>query len=79
MQQMPVRGPRKGRWRMIAGGKREPTPEETAAIAAALAAITSAAPKRAAPAGRRRGGWADRTAGLRRPLRAGVEAWRHFR
>jgi len=59
-------------------GKREPTPEETAAIVAALTALTSAAP-RVEPAGRRRGGWADRSAGLRRPLRAGIGAWRQHR
>jgi len=62
--------------RIVAGG--EPTAEELAALVVAVAAATrSAAGADPAPADRRRGGWADRSAGLRRPLRAGAGAWRH--
>ncbi len=62
--------------RVVGGG--EPTPEQLAAL---VLAVTAAAAQAAAiapvdPAGRRRGGWADRSAGLRSPLRAGVGAWR---
>ena len=61
--------------RIVRGGN--PTPAELAAVVlavtAAAAAVTSGE-----EAGRRRGGWADRSAGLRQPLRGGVAAWRHF-
>jgi len=68
--------PAPGELRVVAGG--EPTPEELAALVLALAAATAAAARRETQAGRQRGGWADRSAGLRRPLRAGVGAWRAY-
>jgi len=61
--------------RVVGGG--EPTPEELAALVLAVMAVQAAAQRRDAQAGRQRRGWADRSAGLRRPLRAGVGAWRH--
>jgi len=60
--------------RVVAGG--EPTPEELAALVLAVSAAARGATGAADPAGRRRGGWADRSAALRRPLRAGIGAWR---
>jgi hypothetical protein len=51
----------------------DPTPEELAAVIAVLTARrveTPASPPRPA------GGWADRTAGLRRVLAAGAGSWR---
>jgi hypothetical protein len=65
--------------RVVAGG--QPAPDELAALVVAVAAVTAEA-ERAADAdaaGRRRGGWADRSHGLRRPLRAGLGAWRASR
>lgn len=64
--------------RIVGGG--EPTAEELAALTIAVAAAPAARAAGTQPAGepgRRRGGWADRSAGLRRPLRAGAGAWRH--
>ncbi|MBV9097429.1 MAG: acyl-CoA carboxylase subunit epsilon [Frankiaceae bacterium] len=63
--------------RVVGGGV--PTEVELAALVVAVAAATQGAeaPSTAA-SDRRRGGWADRSAGLRRPLRAGVSAWRHY-
>jgi hypothetical protein len=61
--------------RIVRGG--EPAPTELAALVLAVTAAAAAAPAPAAvEAGRQRGGWADRSAGLRRPLRAGSGAWR---
>jgi hypothetical protein len=64
--------------RIVRGG--EPAPDELAAlvlaVTAAAAAQSASAQPASAEAGRRRGGWADRSAGLRRPLRAGVGGWR---
>jgi Acyl-CoA carboxylase epsilon subunit len=47
-------------------------------IAAVVAAVTVAARPAARPARRARGagGWADRSAMLRRPLRPGPDGWR---
>jgi len=56
--------------RVVSGG--EPTEEETAALLAAILAVTSAG-----GAGRETASaWADRGAALRRPLRPGPGAWR---
>jgi hypothetical protein len=62
--------------RIVAGG--EPAADELAALVIAVASAASAVP---APdsTGRKRGGWSDRSHGLRRPLRAGVGAWRSAR
>jgi hypothetical protein len=62
--------------RVVAGG--EPTAEELAALVLAVTAASAARPGGGTTArdGRRRGGWADRSAGLRRPLRAGADGWR---
>ena len=60
--------------RVVAGG--EPTAEEMAALVLAVTAVTAAASRSGVDPSRRRGGWADRSSGLRRPLRAGVGAWR---
>jgi hypothetical protein len=54
----------------------DPTEEELAALVALLAARSASAPARGGAAERRIGGWADRSAGVRRPLRAGPGAWR---
>jgi hypothetical protein len=67
-----------GELRIVAGGT--PTETELAALVVAVAASAAAqAPGAEATTrdDRRRGGWADRSAGLRRPLRAGAGAWRH--
>jgi hypothetical protein len=47
-------------------------------IAAVLAAVTSAArsASRPSPSARSTSAWADRAAGLRRPLRPGPDGWR---
>ena len=61
--------------RIVRGG--EPTPDQLAALVLAVTATAATTQQStAAEAGRRRGGWADRSAGLRRPLRAGSGAWR---
>lgn len=51
-----------------------PAPEEIAALVAVLAARVADRPG-ADPAPRRRSGWSDRSAALRRPLHTGVRAW----
>ena len=53
----------------------DPSPEELAALVAVLAArASSAAAGRPEP--RAVGGWVDRSAGLRRPIAPGPDAWR---
>ncbi|WP_344810672.1 acyl-CoA carboxylase subunit epsilon [Microlunatus aurantiacus] len=57
--------------RVVAG---HPTPEDLAALVVALATVTpvtTGAGAAATPSG-----WADRSRGLRRSLRAGPQAWR---
>jgi hypothetical protein len=63
--------------RVVAGG--EPAPDELAALVVAVASAAAATPIAGDPAGRRRGGWSDRSHGLRRPLRAGAGGWRAAR
>jgi hypothetical protein len=63
--------------RIVHGG--EPTAEEVAALVAAVSAVSAGQPAAPVAAGRRRGGWSDRSSGLRRSLRAGVGAWRAYR
>jgi hypothetical protein len=65
-----------GEVRIVAGGT--PTDAELAALVVVVAASARApGPATTTSADRIRGGWADRSAGLRRPLRAGAGAWRH--
>jgi hypothetical protein len=63
--------------RVVAGG--EPAPDELAALVVAVASAGAPAARTDDPAGRNRGGWADRSGGLRRPLRAGAGGWRAAR
>jgi len=60
------------RLRVVGGG--EPTPDETAALVAAVAALAAGADEDAGRASR--SAWTDRSAALRRPLEHGPGAWR---
>jgi len=62
--------------RVVGGG--EPTADELAALVLAVTAAAAEAGRRETQAGRQRGGWASRSAGLRRPPHAGVGAWRAY-
>jgi acyl-CoA carboxylase epsilon subunit len=57
--------------RVVRGG--DPTPEETAAMVAAVMTLVRTQQQTAAA---RRSAWADRASGLRRPLARGPGAWR---
>ena len=59
--------------RVVAG---HPTPEELAALAAALTVKRAAAARAAVPAARPRSAWADRARLVREPVAAGPDGWR---
>jgi hypothetical protein len=63
--------------RIVRGGV--PTDEELAALVTAVSVLGATAPGGGDVGARRRGGWSDRTASLRQPMRSGIGAWRAHR